>query len=239
MLSPDQGTLSRATFDNDGHDAIWSRDGRSLVYAATRDGHVVLLRSRLDGAPGEQLSPDVAAAPGGWTSGGQLLAMTAGESGSEGWNIVLDSAGRLRPFISTRFSEGWPALSPDGRWLAYATDASRRYEVYLQPMDGGGGRMQVSLDGGLEPEWSSDGRSLYYRRTTPPTLMRARLDLTAAPRIVAREEVLDLGNYVGAEPHANYDISADGRFVMVRRTQLPKVVLIQNVDQIVAAGSTQ
>ena len=237
VLSPDQGTLSRATFDNDGHDAIWSRDGRSLVYAATRGAHVVLLRSWLDGAPGEQLSPDVAAAPGGWTSAGQLLAVTAGEAGSEGWNIMLDSAGRLRPFISTRFSEGWPALSPDGRWLAYATDASRRYEVYLQPMDGGGGRIQVSLDGGLEPEWSSDGRSLYYRRTTPPTLMQARLDLTAAPRIVAREEVHDLGNYVGAEPHANYDVSADGRFVMVRRTQLPKLVLIQNVDQLVAAGA--
>jgi hypothetical protein len=57
--------------------------------------------------------------------------------------------------------------------------------------------------------------------------------------VVEREELFDVGNYVGAEPHANYDISAEGRFVMVRRTQLPKVVLIQNVDQILAAGATQ
>jgi hypothetical protein len=97
--------------------------------------------------------------------------------------------------------------------------------------------MQVSLDGGLEPSWGADGRTLYYRRITPPTLVRARLDLTAAPRVVEREELFDVGNYVGAEPHANYDVAADGRFDMVRRTQLPKVVLIQNVDQIVANGT--
>jgi serine/threonine-protein kinase len=239
VLSLDQGTLSRATFDNDGHDAIWSRDGRSLVYVATRDGQARLLRSLFDGARAEPLSPDAAAAPGGWTRNGQLLAVTAGETGREGWNLALDSAGKLRPFIATRFSDGWPALSPDGRWLAFATDASRRYEVYLQPMDGTRGRIQVSLDGGLEPVWSGDGRSLYYRGTNPPKLTQAHLELGAAPRVTAREELFDLGDYVGAEPHANFDVAADGRIVMVRRTQLPKLVLLQNVDQMVAAGAAR
>ena len=239
VLSLDQGTLSRATFDNDGHDAIWSRDGHSLVYVATRDGPVLLLRSRLDGAPGEPLSPDAAAAPGAWTRDGQLLAVTAAEAGREGWNIAIDSGGKLRPFIATRYSDGWPAVSPDGRWLAYASDASRRYEVYLQPMDASSGRIQVSLDGGLEPVWSADGRSLYYRRTDPPNLMRAHLELGATARVTSREELFDVGDFVGAEPHENYDVAADGRIVMVRRTQLPKLVLLQNVDQLVAAGAAR
>jgi hypothetical protein len=106
-------------------------------------------------------------------------------------------------------------------------------------MDGTRGRIQVSLDGGLEPVWSGDGRSLYYRGTNPPKLIQAHLELGAAARVTAREELFDLGDYVGAEPHANFDVAADGRIVMVRRTQLPKLVLLQNVDQMVAAGAAR
>ena len=233
VQSLDQGTLTRVTFDNDGHDAIWSRDGRSLVYVATRNGRIALLRTRLDGSPGEQLSPDPAIAPGAWTADGRLLAVAAGEEGREGYNIIVDSAGRLRPFLATRFSEGWPATSPDGRWIAYVSDASRRYEVYLSPVDGSSGRIQVSVDGGSEPVWSADGRELYYRRTGTFELVAARLELGATPRVISRESLFGIGDFVGAEPHANYDVAADGRMVMVRRTQAPKLVLIQNVDRLV------
>ncbi len=237
VLSLEQGTLTRVTFENDGHDAIWSRDGRTLVYVGTRDGRTQLLRSRMDGTAGEPMASDVAIAPGGWLADGRILAVATADAQRRGYNILADSAGRLVPFLATNFSEAWIATSPDGRWVAYASDASRRFEVYVAPADGSGGRMQVSVGGALESNWSADGKTLYYTATDTRQMMAASLELTPAPRVVARRELFGLGDLVGAEPHANFDVAADGRIVMVRRPQTPRLVLIQNVDRLVAAGA--
>jgi serine/threonine-protein kinase len=234
VLSLEQGTLTRVTFENDGHDAIWSRDGRSLVYVGTRDGRTQLLRSRMDGSPGEPLASDVAIAPGGWLADGRLLTVATADAQRLGYNIMVDSAGRLVPFLATNFSEAWVATSPDGRWIAYASDASRRFEVYVAPADGSSGRIQVSVGGALESNWSADGKALYYTSTDTRQMMAARLELSPAPRVVSREALFSLGDLVGAEPHANFDVAADGRLVMVRRPQTPRLVLIQNADRLVA-----
>jgi len=68
-----------------------------------------------------------------------------------------------RPFLATQFNEMWPDLSPDGRWLAYKSDESGRYEIYVQPFPGPGGKWQVSTDGGDRPIWARNGRELVYR----------------------------------------------------------------------------
>jgi hypothetical protein len=198
---------------------------------------VVLLRSRMDGSAGEQLAPDVAAAPGGWLADGRLLTVTAAEAERRGWNIAVDSGGRLVPFLATNFNEGWIATSPDGRWIAYSSDASRRFEVYVVPADGSSGRIQLSVGGALEPVWSADGGTLYYTSTDTRELMSARLELAPTPRVLSRNALFSLGDFVGAEPHANYDVAPDGRMVMVRRPQAPRLVLIQNADRLLAAGA--
>ncbi|HEX6091057.1 MAG TPA: protein kinase, partial [Gemmatimonadales bacterium] len=237
VLSLEQGTLTRVTFENDGHDAIWSRDGRSLVYIGTRDGRTQLLRSRMDGNPGEPLASDAAIAPGGWLADGRLLTVATADAQRLGYNIMVDSAGRLVPFLATNFSEAWVATSPDGRWIGYASDASRRFEVYVAPADGSAGRIQVSVGGALESNWGADGRTLYYTATDTREMMVAKLELTPTPRVVSRQALFSLGDLVGAEPHANFDVAADGRIVMVRRPQTPRLVLIQNVDRLVATGT--
>ena len=232
VLEPSSGTLTRATFDNDGHDALWAPDGRSLVYVATRDGRAVLLRSRLDGAAGEPVTSGAVSTPGGWLPDGRVIAVSAGDQGFAGWNIVADSAGTLRPYVATGFVEGWPALSPDGRWLAYASDASRRLEVYVQPA-AGGPPVQISVNGGTEPVWSAGGDELFYRTSASSgqELVAARLEFEKGPAVASRETLFPLTEIEGAEPHANYGVAPDGGFVMIRRAQVPKLVLIQNVDR--------
>jgi dipeptidyl aminopeptidase/acylaminoacyl peptidase len=83
-----------------------------------------------------------------------------GTTGSDVW--ILDTAsGRRRPFAAGRSNQGVPRISPDGRRIAYQSDESGQFEVYVRPLEGDG-RVQVSADGGSSPAWSPDGRELFY-----------------------------------------------------------------------------
>lgn len=70
---------------------------------------------------------------------------------------------RVTSFLSTPSFEAWPAFSPDGRWLAYASGESGRSEVYVQPFPGSGGKFQIFHEGGREPLWSRNGKQMFYR----------------------------------------------------------------------------
>ena len=70
---------------------------------------------------------------------------------------------KAQPFLRTPFNEAAPRFSPDGRWLAYISDESGRYEIYVQPYPGPGGKWQISTEGGTEPVWNPNGRELFYR----------------------------------------------------------------------------
>jgi dipeptidyl aminopeptidase/acylaminoacyl peptidase len=72
-------------------------------------------------------------------------------------------AGKAEPFVRTPFDERHPSFSSDGRWLAYASDESGAFQVYVRSFPDKGGKWQVSNDGGLDPEWSPTGRELFFR----------------------------------------------------------------------------
>src|SRR5688500_19549818 len=74
-----------------------------------------------------------------------------------------DSLQALRPLVTSTHVEAAPALSPDGKLLAYASDETGRFEVYVQPIPGPGARVQVSAVGGWEPVWAANGKELFYR----------------------------------------------------------------------------
>ena len=143
----------------------------------------------------------------------------------------------MEPVISTRFSETYPAVSPNGDRLAYVSNRSGRDEVYLRRLGTGGEEVQVSTDGGTEPVWGPDGRELFYRGGTlgEPSLMLAQLAPGAAPSVTSRTSLFPVAGYIPATPHANYDISPDGRtFVMVRQNPGARIVVIQNLPALVA-----
>jgi Tol biopolymer transport system component len=242
ILDPAQGTLTRATFVGDGHDATWSPDGRFLTFTSARSGALGAYRIR----PGTTAPPDSLLASrhlgytGTWTPDGQALVSVATELRPGNRLDVVrfaPGAGILEPVVATSFNEQYPAVSPDGRWLAYVSDQSGREEVYVRELgDPDGLAVQVSLGGATEPVWRRDGRELAYRGTTEgrPELIVAEVGTGATFSIAARRALFSLADYVGTSPHANYDYTPDGRgFVMVRRSQATRIMVIQNLPGLV------
>jgi Tol biopolymer transport system component len=90
------------------------------------------------------------------------------------WTLPLDVSdpehpkpGKPELFLRTPFDEREPAFSPGGRWIAHTSSESGRYEVYVRPFPGPGGKWQISTGGGLLPIWSRNGRELFYETLTP------------------------------------------------------------------------
>ena len=77
--------------------------------------------------------------------------------------VPADSLQAPRPFLQSSFNERWGRLSPDGRWLAYASNESGREEVYVVPYPGPGGKWQISTAGGSFPQWRADGKELFFQ----------------------------------------------------------------------------
>ena len=230
-------TLTRFGFDSSAHDAEWLPDGSGLVFAA--------VRGALIGAFGRKLSAGVrsdsiyvgpqqmsvhAITPDGRTGIGVAI-----ENGVfDVVSVGLDGRGTYDSVLTSQYNEGWPALSPDGRWLAYQSDESGRNEVYVRSWPALGAKVQVSQSGGSEPAWSRDGRELFYRSGggAEPMLVAATFEVSTELRVRSRTELFSVASYEFATPHRNYDPFPDGRsFAMVRQGrpgQLAEVVYVQN-----------
>jgi eukaryotic-like serine/threonine-protein kinase len=249
VLDLEQQTLSRATFEIDGHDATWSPDGAWLTYTALRDGMLNILRIRPgSGAPAESLFASRSLNyTGDWLPDGSALVTIATElTPGSGQDIaILRNAGRgpLEPLVATPFRELYSAPSPDGRWIAYVSDQSGRNEVYVRAADGTGAQRQVSQAGGDEPVWARSGRELFYRRIESgmPELMVATVETAPEFRVTARQALFSIGDYAPSTPHASYDVSPDGStFVMVRRNPSNRIMVLQGLAALVrrAGGGT-
>ncbi|MCH8269243.1 MAG: PD40 domain-containing protein [Acidobacteria bacterium] len=106
--------------------------------------------------------------------------------------LPLEGERKPQPFLQTQFSEGPAVFSPDGRWLAYVSDESGRFEIYVQPFPGPGGKWQISTGGGTEPVWSPSGQELYYRNSD----QMMAVDISTQPTFtVGKPRLLFRGRY--------------------------------------------
>jgi Tol biopolymer transport system component len=133
-------------------------------------------------------------------------------TGSDLWTVSPD--GKTSPLLVTPSNEAAARVSPDGRYVAYASDESGRNEVYAMPMSGKGDRVTVSIEGGNGPVWSRDGRELFYR--AGDDLMSVDVRMTPSLVVGGRRKLLDLSAYDPAYFH-EFDVAADGqKFLLIR-----------------------
>ena len=233
-------TLTRLTFAP-GRDyyPVWTPEGTQMAFGSDRDGQFKLYWKAVDGTGAverltESGNPQ---SPSAFTPDGRQLVFN--EVNGQNTDLgVLSLEGSSEPLLATEFSERTGEISPDGRWLAYQSNASGQNEVYVRPFPNvEDGQWLISNGGGTRPLWSRDGRELFY--VAPGArLMAVPVETVQTEPSFARGNAEELfggfGGYYARAPGRTYDISPDGeRFLMIkesgsRETSLMEFILVLN-----------
>jgi serine/threonine-protein kinase len=215
-------TLTRLTFEGTiNHNPAWTPDGKRIAFNSDKEGTTNIYWQLADGSGGlERLTTSQNSnVPMSWTPDGQLLAFMESNptTGADIW-VLRISDRKPQPFLQTPFNESVPRFSPDGHWLAYISNESGRYEVYVQPYPGPGGKWQISTEGGTEPTWNHNGRELFYRNGDK---MMAVDIATRSGFAAGKPRMLFEGRYERSPATSpNYDVSPDGqRFLMLKPSE--------------------
>jgi serine/threonine-protein kinase len=213
-------TLSRLTFGGNSDFQIWCPDGKRVTFASNRAGPWAIFWKLADGSGPDELlmRTEHSVVPHVWSPDSRLLLFSQ-EAGS-GYTIgVLPLRGQHQPSsLQTPFVPFEPTFSPDGRWLAYASNETGRFEVYVQLFSGAGGKWQISTEGGREPVWARNPNELFYRNGGKMMVV----NLTTQPSFHAgKPRMLFEGHYAADTIRVrNYDVTPDGqRFVMIKPSE--------------------
>ncbi len=199
----------------------WTPNGQRITFTSSRlpPG---LYWKRADGyGEAEQLLPRNRhpQLPGSWSPDSTTLAFSELDLEGKGDLWLLSPESETFSLLATPDNETAPRFSPDGRSLAYVSDVSGQDEVYVRPYPGSGAPLQISNDGGREPVWRRDGQMLYYRNGD--AMMAA--DVRTTPRLTASNprQLFEKQFAFATFNHPNYDVSPDGRFLMVLPDDTP------------------
>ena len=189
---------TRLTF-HDGYDGdqVWSPDGQYLTFTSDQDGRENPYRKSADGS-GEaerlaEIDHDFWATS--WSPDGKWILGEVQAETFDLWAVPADGSGEPEVFLATAFFERFPAISPNGRWVAYMSDESGQSEIYVRPFPAAGGKWQVSDGGGSWPAWSRDGSELVFR--SQDGLMAATVSGDDGTFRAGRPQLLAAGGFSG------------------------------------------
>jgi serine/threonine-protein kinase len=224
LAEPDRGVMTPLTGDGSlDFWAIWTPDGAAMVFNSTQESNYAnLWMQPVDhSAPPTRLSTAEAhQPPQEITPDGRTVLFTSAAGAEANFDInMLDLEGEptISPVLATDANEAYPSLSPDGRWLAYVSDVSGDFEVYVKPFPELGAIVRVSPNGGHEPLWAPSGDRLYYRSANGGRVFAVDV-LGYDPLRFGREELLFEGDFArGVVFGSKWDIHPDGdRFLMLQ-----------------------
>ncbi len=202
----------------------WTPDGKRIFFqlggAALSRGHLASLAADGSGALETlQEHPKSGVNEGTISPDGQYLAyrLNGGGVTEDLWYRRLSGDTTSKPIAATEFAEYAPRFSPDGKWVAYASNQSGRPEVYVQPFPALGARFPVTSGGGSTPLWARDGRHIFY--VSDARLWVATVQTSPSFAVTERKQLFD-GNFVlASQVHAPYDVAPDGQhFLLVKPT---------------------
>ncbi len=226
----ERDTLSRLTSDGRGNESpVWTPDGQRITYSsAEQGGGFEIYWKNADGTGDAQRLTQTKTQKfaGSWRPDSRVFAYTQLNSGpsieiytvsaegdeKSGWKF-----GEPKLFVKNSFS---PAFSPDGRWLAYASDESGAFEVYVRPFPGPGGKWQVSIGGGIHPRWSQTGKELFYC-AYENKIMAAGYTASGDSFKADKPRFWSRGQFTDRGANFNFDVHPDGRRAAVLKAAGP------------------
>jgi Tol biopolymer transport system component len=230
-------TLTRLTFDKAADTSpVWTRDGKRIIYSSARDGALSLYWKPADGTgQPEALLPKPPESNGALvansvTPDGKTLIYSIGVP-SDVMALPLDGERKPRPLMAqSQYAERGGDVSPNGRWIAYYSDESGAFQVYVRPYPAvDTGRWQVSSDGGVLPNWSPNGRELFFI-DAHTRLASVSVESGATFSFGKTTVLFDMSD--AAAVLRNYDTAPDGRrFALVKQQRsrsAPQFVVVEN-----------
>jgi eukaryotic-like serine/threonine-protein kinase len=193
-----------------------------LVFSSNRNGESDLYQKAASGSGGEQalLRSAETKRPNSWSPDGKFILYWSRQNNGDLMVLPLFGDRKPFPFLSTPFDERQGVFSPDGRWVAYQSNESGRFEVYVRTFPGTGGQWQVSTGGGNSPRWRADAKELYYL-APDDKLMAVAVPAQGATLVPGTPEVLSQTHIVQGADRQQYDVSRDGRFLV--NTELSEI----------------
>jgi serine/threonine-protein kinase len=222
----------KLTFDGAAFTSLWSPDGHRLIYENS-NGTLQSIPADGSTSKAEPASPGGHFHPFGWLAGGTEVAgvQLGVPTVSDVVRFAPAANAEITPIVQTEVAEGSQgvAVAPDGKLIAYVSDVTGRPELWVRPYPGPGAPLRVSANAGAEPQWSRNGRELFFVEGQE-TIMRAAIK--PGPELAFEPPVaLFRTRFTRSTQPPSYDVARDGRFLFVRTTESqPPVNLVVTIN---------
>ena len=233
-----RGTDSRFTFNSKNNQfPVWSPDGKYLTFNSDRKGNFSVYRKAVGGVGQDEEvdTDDLIKRPTAWSPDGHFIVeesnAATSKTGNDIWiaSATVGAGGeKPRPYLQTEFAEGQAKVSPNGKWLAYRSNETKRNEVYVMSFPNPGGKWQISTNGGSIPVWSRDGKQLFYIGANSKLMAVDIRGTGANPEPGIPQPLFEVR--LGTNNPA-FDVSSDGRFLFatpVEQTSAAPITVVVN-----------